>query len=446
MTTPSDTPETRFTTNGGIALAYQVIGEGPRDLLFVPGFVSHLEYGWEDPAYARFLRQLATFSRLILFDKRGTGLSERVVNPPTLEQRMDDVRAILDAASCDRAAVLGVSEGGAMAALFAATYPERVTALILYGATIKYAWAPDFPWGMTPEEHEARNRTWTENWGQPLGLDALAPSVKDDPRFRQWWGKLLRIGGSPASIATNRRMNMEIDVRGVLPSIHVPALIINRAGDRRVPVAAARYAAALIPGARFAELPGDDHLWWVGDWAAVADEIEEFLTGARPVAEPDRVLATVLFTDIVNSTQSAATLGDRRWADLLASHNMVVEQEVRRYRGRVIKNMGDGILATFDGPARALQAAFAIRQEVRKLGIEIRGSLHTGEIELMDEDVGGMAVHIAARVLGQAQPDGIWSTRTVKDLVVGSGFRFSEVGVFHLKGVPDEWQLFSVER
>jgi pimeloyl-ACP methyl ester carboxylesterase len=446
VTLMADTPETRYAFNGEIALAYQVLGDGPLDLVFVPGFVSHLECGWEEPSYARFLRRLAAFSRLILFDKRGTGLSERLVSPPTLEQRMDDVRVVMDTAGSERAAVLGVSEGGAMAALLAATYPDRVSALILYGPTIKYAWAPDYPWGTKPEELESLDREWRQEWGSPLGLEWLAPSMTGDHRFRQWWARYLRLAGSPAIISTNRRMNMEIDVRSALPSIHVPALILNRAEDHDVPIEAARYAAGQIPGAKLVELPGEDHFWWVGDTDAVADEIEEFLTGARQVSEPDRVLATVLFTDIVDSTRRAAEIGDRRWRDLLGSHNAVLREVVGRFRGRAIKSTGDGFLATFDGPARALQAAFAIHEETGKLGIGVRAGLHTGEIELIGDDVGGIAVHIAARVLAQALPGEVWSSRTVKDLVVGSGFKFQERGIYELKGVPDEWRLFSVER
>jgi len=443
MTTP---PETRYTQNGDVSLAYQVLGSGPFDLVLVPGFVSHLEYGWEEPAYARFLQRLASFSRLILFDKRGTGLSDRVGEIPTLEQRMDDVRAVMDGAGCQRAALLGVSEGGSMTSLFAATYPERTSALILYGSIVKAAWAPDYPWGTKPEQARSAEEEWRQGWGGPLGLEYFAPSVAHDERFRQWWAKLLRLGASPSAVITNRRINMEIDIRAILPAIHVPTLVVHRQGDQAVYVEEARYLAGHIPGAKLVELPGDDHFWWVGDWESIANEIQEFLTGERQAVEPDRVLATVLFTDIVDSTRHAAELGDRQWHDMVDSHNALTQKAIAGFRGQAIKSTGDGFLATFDGPARAIQCAIAIRDEVRRLGIEIRAGLHTGEIELIGKDVGGIAVHIAARVLANAGANEVWTSRTVKDLVVGSGFRFSECGVYGLKGIPGEWRLFTVDR
>jgi class 3 adenylate cyclase len=439
-------PETRYTRSGDVSLAYQILGSGPLDLILVPGFVSHLEHGWEEPSYARFLLRLASFSRLIMFDKRGTGLSDRVAGVPTLEQRMDDVRAVMDGAGSQRAALLGVSEGGAMTALFAATYPERTSALILYGSLVRTAWSPDYTWGVKPEEAESANEEWRQGWGGPLGLEMFAPSVAHDERFRQWWAKLLRLGASPSAVITNRRMNMEIDIRGVLPAIHVPTLVLHRLGDRSTLIEEARYLTEHIPGARLVELEGDDHFWWVGDSESILNEIQEFLTGERPAEEPDRVLATVLFTDIVDSTMHAAEMGDRRWHDLLDSHNALMHKSIAGFRGRAVKSTGDGFLATFDGPARAIQCAIAIRDEVQMLGIEIRAGLHTGEIELIGQDVGGMAVHIAARVLAKAEANEIWASRTVKDLVVGSGLKFSECGVYSLKGVPGEWRLFTVER
>jgi len=439
-------PETKYTHNGDVTIAYQVVGNGPFDLVLVPGFVSHLEQGWEEPAYARFLQRLASFSRLLLFDKRGTGLSDRVAGIPTLEQRMDDVRAVMDSVGCQRAALLGVSEGGSMTALFAATYPERTSALILYSSIVKAAWAPDYPWGAKPGEAEIANEKWRNEWGSPLGLEMFAPSVANDERFRQWWAKFLRLGASPSAVIANRRMNMEIDIRGILPTIHVPTLVLHRSGDQSIYIEEGRYLAEHIPDAKFVELRGDDHFWWVGDSDSIVNEIQEFLTGERQAIEPDRVLATVLFTDIVDSTKRAAEMGDRRWRDLLDSHNALMHKEVTRFRGRAIKSTGDGLLATFDGPARAIHCAFAISTEVRRLGVEIRAGLHTGEIELIGDDVGGIAVHIAARVLAKADANEVWASRTVKDLVVGSGFQFSERGIYNLKGIPGEWRLFTVEQ
>lgn len=442
MTAP---PETKYTQSGNVTIAYQTIGNGPFDIVLVPGFVSHLEQGWEEPGYARFLQRLATFSRLIIFDKRGTGLSDRIVGVPTLEQRMDDVRAVMDSADCQRAALFGVSEGGSMTALFAATYPERTSALILFGSIVKAAWAPDYPWGTKPEEAEKRNEKWRCEWGGPLGLEEFAPSVTHDERFRQWWAKFLRLGGSPSAVITNRRMNMEIDIRAILPTIHVPTLVLHRTGDQVVYIQEGRYLAELIPGAKLIELDGDDHFWWVGNSESVADEIQEFLTGERWATEPDRVLATVFFTDIVASTKKAAEIGDRRWHDLVDNHNALVKKIIARFSGRVVESTGDGFLATFDGPSRAIQCAIAIKDEVLGLGIEIRAGLHTGEIELIGQNVGGIAVHIAARVSAKAEASEVWASSTVKDLVVGSGVQFTERGVYNLKGVPGEWRLFSID-
>ncbi|MBI3161535.1 MAG: adenylate/guanylate cyclase domain-containing protein [Chloroflexi bacterium] len=441
-------PETRFAQSGDISIAYQIVGGGPLDLVVVPGFVSHLEQAWEEPAYARFLQRLASFSRLILFDKRATGLSERITGIPTLEQRMDDVRAVMDAAGSQRAALFGISEGGPMSVTFAATYPERVSALVLYGSIARGAWDSDYPWGDKPEDGqtEAWLEAWRKAWGSPYGIEDWAPSAAHDDRFRQWWAKYLRLSTSPGAIANIIRMNISIDVRAILPTIHVPTLILHRAGDRTVHVEQGRYLAEHIPGARFVELGGDDHLWWVGDSESLVNEIQGFLTGEQQTFEPDRVLATVLFTDIVNSTRRASQLGDRRWRDLLNGHNELIHKEIGRFHGRAIKSTGDGFLATFDGPARAIRCAFAIRDQIQQLGIEIRAGLHTGEIELMGDDVGGIAIHIAARVLEQARANTIWVSRTVKDLVVGSDFSFSEQGSFQFKGIPEEWRLFTVDR
>jgi class 3 adenylate cyclase/alpha-beta hydrolase superfamily lysophospholipase len=439
-------PETRYAQSGDVSIAYHVAGRGPLDLLIVPGFISHLEQAWEDPGYSRFLQRLASFSRLILFDKRGTGLSDRVTGTPTLEQRMDDVRAVMDAAGSERAALFGISEGGPMSILFSATYPERTSALILYGSIARGAWAPDYPWGTRlGEKWEDWLEGWRKGWGGPYSVETWAPSVAHDAQFRQWWARYLRLGASPSAVISIFRMNAALDVRDILPTLHVPTLVLHRSGDRAIDVEEGRYLAKHIPGAKFVELSGEDHLWWVGDSESIVDEIQEFLTGERLAAEPDRVLATLLFTDIVSSTEVAAGMGDRRWRDLLHRHNVVMRTEISRFRGHVIKAIGDGFLATFDGPARAIHCAFAVREQMRQMDIQIRAGLHTGEVELMDGDVGGIAVHIAARVLEKANADEVWASRTVKDLVVGSRFKFKEQGNYSLKGIAGEWPLFAVE-
>ncbi|MEM7221963.1 MAG: alpha/beta fold hydrolase [Pseudomonadota bacterium] len=438
-------PVTRYTQSGEISIAYQVLGDGPLDLLIVPGFISHLEQGWEDPAFSRFLNRLASFSRLIQFDKRGTGLSDRIAGIPTLEQRMDDVRAVMDAVGSERAALFGISEGGPMSALFAATYPQRVSSLILYGSIARGAWAPDYPWGARPDEIDEWIEGLQKEWGGPYGIDVWAPSAAHDEQFRQWWAKYLRLGASPSAVVNVFRMNAAIDVREILPAIHVPTLVLHRAGDRAIEIEQGRFLAQQIPGAELAELSGDDHLWWVGDSESIVNRVQEFLTGERQVVEPDRVLATLLFTDIVDSTKQVTEMGDSRWRDTLARHNSVMQTAIKRFRGRAVKTTGDGFLATFDGPARAIHCAHAASEEMQQMGIEIRSALHTGEIELIGEDVGGIAVHIAARILAEAKAGEIWTSGTVKDLVIGSSLRFSERGTYSLKGVSGEWPLHAVE-
>ena len=439
-------PETRYAKSGDVNIAYQVVGAGPRDLVLVPGWVSNSEVFWEEPGLSRFLRRLASFSRLILFDKRGTGLSDRVTDLPTLETRMDDVRAVMDAVGSERAALLGYSEGGPMCALFAATYPARTSALIMIGSYGRRTWAPEYPWGPTPEQHQEFFSKCEREWGGPVGLDARGPSVARDERFRQWWARLLRMGASPGANLALLRMNAEVDVRHVLPAVRVPTLILHSVGDRALDVRASRYMAERIPGAKYVELPGDDHLPWLSDADAILDEVEEFLTGVRHGPEPDRVLATVLFTDIVGATERAVALGDRRWRDLLDSHQALVRRELARFRGHEVDTAGDGFLATFDGPARAIRCACAISDEARQLGLEIRAGLHTGECELIGNKVGGIAVHIGARVAASAAPGEVRVSSTVKDLVAGSGLRFSDRGVHTLKGVPGEWRLFAAAR
>ena len=432
-------PETRYARSGDVHVAYQAVGGGPLDLVLVPGFVSHVEEWWEEPLCARFMERLASFSRLILFDKRGTGLSDRGADVPTFEQRMDDVRAVMDAAGSERAAVLGISEGGAMSALFAATHPERTAALVLYGTFAAFiSWVP------TPQQLEHFLRAIDDTWGTGQSLPRFAPSVADDPRLRRWWARWERLGASPGAAMALMRMNSEIDVRPVLPAIRVPTLVLHRTGDVAVNVQAGRYQAAHIPGARYVELPGVDHFPFVGDADAVLDEIEDFLTGVRPAPAPDRVLATVLFVDVVGSTERAARLGDRRWADLLAAFYALVRRELGRFRGREVDAAGEGLLSTFDGPARAIRCARAISDGVGGLGLQVRAGLHTGEVEVVGDAVRGIAVHIGARVAALAGAGEVLVSSTVKDLVAGSGIRFDDQGAHALKGVPDEWRLFRV--
>lgn len=438
------TPETRYARSGDVSIAYQVMGSGSLDLVYVMGWVSNIEFYWQEPSVNHFFQRLSSFSRLLVFDKRGTGLSDKVVNLPTLEQRMDDVRAVMDAAGSEKAALFGVSEGGPMSALFAATYPERTRALIMYGSYPKRQWSIDYPWAPTPEQRQVFYDTISEGWGGVVDLDTLAPSVMDDERFKKWWAAYLRHSASPADALALAKMNTEIDIRHILPAIHVPTLILHRSGDLDISVEGSRYMAKQIPKAKYIELPGNDHLLWAGDTEKILNEIEIFLTGELHSAEPDRILTTCLFTDIVDSTQAAQSLGDERWRNLLQSHNEVVRNQLLRYRGREIKTTGDGFLATFDGPARAVRCACAIRDAVRHLGIEIRAGLHTGECEVIDDDISGISVHIAARIMAKARPGEVFSSGTVKDLVAGSGIKFEKQGLFSLKGIPDEWEIYSV--
>jgi pimeloyl-ACP methyl ester carboxylesterase len=395
----------------------------------------------------RFLERLASFSRLILFDKRGTGMSDRVATTdlPTLEQRMTDVLSVCDAVGSERAALLGVSEGAPLSVLFGATHPDRTTAIILLGGFARELVGDGYPWGYTREALDTFLDEIRRDWGGPVGLDIRAPSRASDQRFRANWARYLRLGASPAAVLALVRMNAEIDVRPILESCRVPTLVLHRIGDQAVPVESGRYLAERIPGATLIELPGVDHLPWVGDAEAILGEIEQFLTGIRHEAEPDRVLATVLFTDIVHSTEHAAELGDRMWGDLLQAHHGVVREQLRRFDGTEVGTAGDGFLATFDGPARAVRCALAIVASVRPLGLEIRAGLHTGEIEQAADGVHGLAVHVGARIGALASAGEVLTSRTVKDLVVGSGLIFRRRGIFGLKGVPDEWELFVVD-
>jgi pimeloyl-ACP methyl ester carboxylesterase/class 3 adenylate cyclase len=438
--------ETRYAKSGDLRIAYQVHGDGPLDLVFAPGYLSHLEQNQWWPEYAGFFAKLASFSRLIVFDRRGTGLSDRILALGSFEELMDDIRVVLDAVGSDRAALFGGAEGGPMCILFAATFPERTSALVLGASYARRRWAPDYPWGLDEEAQQRILDGYEERWGRiGFGARAIAPTLADDERFQTWYAQAQRFSGTPASAREWFRITMDIDVRDVLPAIRVPTLVIHRSGDRVIPVESGRFLAKHIPDSKLVELPGQDHFPFVGDFDAGIDEIEEFLTGSRRRRQPDRVLATVLFTDIVGSTARAADLGDRRWTELLAEHHRVVRAELDRHRGKVVRLEGDGTLSTFDGPARAVNCAAAIRTALAPLGVEVRAGLHTGEVELAATGVEGIAVHIGARVAALARPGEVLTSSTVKDLVVGSGIEFSDRGRHELKGVPGEWRLYAVD-
>jgi pimeloyl-ACP methyl ester carboxylesterase/class 3 adenylate cyclase len=436
--------ETRYARAGDIRVAYQVVGEGPRDLVLVPGFVSNLELAWEHPPYERFMKRLSSFARVIVFDKRGSGLSDPVDRAATIEERIDDIRAVMDAVGCKRADVFAMSEGANMSAVFAASFPERLSALVLYGAYGRSTSTQDYPWGIPEAIRQlAVKEPEVETWGTGISLALLAPSRLQDKAMLRWWGRFERQSMSPAMARDVIRFNMEVDIREVLPSIRVPTLVIHSAEDV-IPVQGARWLAEQIPDAQFVEVPGDDHWPWITEPDASVDEVEQFLTGVRHEHEPDRMLTTILFTDIVGSTERAAALGDKRWRDLLQQHDRLVSRELDRHRGREVKAIGDGVLATFDGPARAIGCARAICEQANMLGMEVRAGLHSGEVELRDEDVGGIAVHIGARVANMAGPGEVLVSSTVKDLVVGSGFEFTDRGTHPLKGAPGVWRLYAV--
>ena len=437
--------ETRYARSGDLRIAYQVHGDGPIDLVFAPGYLSHLEQNQWWPDYARFIEKMAAFSRLIIFDRRGTGLSDRILSLGSFEELMDDIAAVMDAARSERAALFGAAEGGPMCVLFAATFPERTSALVLGASYARRTWAPDYPWGLDEQAQQRILDGYEERWGRPgFGSRSIAPSLVDDESFQTWYAQAQRFSGTPASARAWFRITMEIDVRDVLPAIRVPTLVVHRTGDRVIPVESGRYLAEHISDAKYVEIPGVDHFPFVGDFDATVDEVEEFLTGTRRSRELDRVLATVLFTDIVGSTARAAELGDRRWTELLAEHHRLVRQELDRHRGRVVRVEGDGTLTTFDGPARAIRCAEAIRDGVRALGLEVRAGLHTGEIELAGAGVEGIAVHIGARIAALAGAGEILVSSTVKDLVVGSGIEFADRGAHELKGIPGEWRVYGV--
>jgi class 3 adenylate cyclase len=443
--TPIGRPETKYAKSGEVHIAYQVLGEGDVDLVLVPGFTTHIELMWEHEPWARQLEGLASFARVITFDRRGSGLSDPVADAPTLETRMDDLRAVMDAAGSERAALVGLSEGVPMSILFAATYPQRVQALVCSGGMARTTDAGDYPWG-TPAEAltESVVELITPHWGDGSIFDVSAPSQAEDAESRSFYGRLERSTASPGMMIALAQMFLDIDVRAVVGSVHVPALVLHRTRDRLVNVRHGRWLAENLPNARMVEFEGDDHSFLYESADEWLGEMQEFLTGARPVPVSDRMLATVLFTDIVDSTRTAVELGDKRWRDVLERHQRAVRDDLAHFSGREVKSTGDGFLATFDGPGRAINCAKAILQSSEPLGISVRAGLHTGECEVMGEDIGGIAVHIAARVSAHAGARELVVSRTVKDLVAGSGIEFSDRGTHTLKGVPDTWQLYAV--
>jgi pimeloyl-ACP methyl ester carboxylesterase len=433
----------RYAQSRGLSVAYAESGEGELDLVVVPGFVSHLEVGLEQPLLAQMFRRLASFARVITFDKPGTGLSDPVSGAPTLEERMEDLRAVMDAAGAERAALLGASEGAPMSALFAATHPGRVRALIMYGSYARGTASADYPWAPSPDQIAAAVEAIGELWGTGAMLEAFAPSVAGEPDYVRWWARFQRMAASPAMAKAVVELAAEIDVTDVLPGIRVPTLVLHRTDDMLWPVEGARFVAERIPGARLVEVPGIDHQPWVGDVEPLMAEIESFLTGARHAPEPDRQLLTVLFTDIVGSTGRAAELGDHRWRELLETHDQCVRGKLDAHRGLEVKTTGDGFIATFDGPARAVHCALEICEAVGPIGVQVRAGVHTGECEVTGDDVVGIAVNIGARVGDLAGPGEVLVTGTVKDLVVGSSLDFEPRGTHELTGVPGEWNLFA---
>jgi class 3 adenylate cyclase/predicted alpha/beta hydrolase len=438
-------PATRYAEAAdGVNVAYQVFGEGSVDLVIVPGWVSHLELIWEQPQAAAFLTRLSKFSRVILFDKRGTGLSDPVTQAPSVDERMDDIDAVMRATESDRAALLGYSEGGPLALAFAATQADRIVAVIAYAAFARLLSAPDYPLGMPDDIVEVFSDGLRRAAIDGELYDAVAPSRKGDDEFRQWFGRLARQSASPTSARHYFAANVQIDVRSLLQSLSIPVLVLHRTGDNVVPAEAGRYLAEHIPGAKYVELDGGDHWPWFGDSDAVLEEIEEFLTGMRHAGPTDRVLATVLFTDIVKSTEQLARVGDKAWTERLDQHDAILHRQIERFRGRALKHTGDGFLATFDGPTRAVQCAQAIQAAARGIGLDVRAGLHVGECEIRSADVAGLAVHIAARLAEIAADDEVLVSGTVRDLVAGSGIEFEDRGEHELKGVPGTWKLFAV--
>jgi class 3 adenylate cyclase/esterase/lipase len=437
-------PVARYAKSGDLHIAYAVQGDGPIDLVWIPPWISQVEYLWAEPSLERVMARLTQFARVITFDRRGSGLSDPLFGAPTLEDQMDDVLAVLDAAGSESAVICGTLEGGPMAALFAATFPERTDALVMYATFARATWAPGYEFAWPAEIRDQHMEAGIKQWGQGWVTAGVAPSKVQDPGFMEWAGRLERLAASPATIRRIFDLIGEFDVRDVLPSIRVPTLVMHRRDDSFIKVDHSRYIASKIPGARYVELEGEDNMFSLGDAEAVLGEIEEFLTGTRHEREPDRMLATVLFTDICDSTARAAEMGDRGWRFLLERHDALFRQALERHRGREVKRTGDGFMATFDGPARAIRCAASIAEAMGSLGLQIRAGLHTGELEVMDGDLGGLAVHIASRVMGAAGPNEVLVSGTVKDLVVGSGIDFEDRGERELRGVPGEWRLYAV--
>jgi pimeloyl-ACP methyl ester carboxylesterase/DNA-binding winged helix-turn-helix (wHTH) protein/class 3 adenylate cyclase len=442
------TPETKYAANGDVNIAYQVIGSGDIDIVFVMGWISHIEYFWKHPSFANFLNRLASFSRLIVFDKRGTGLSDRVPNNqlPTLEQRMEDVHTVMDAVNSEKAVLIGVSEGGPMCSLFAATYPDRTLALVMFGTYAKRIWEEDYPWAPTPEKHENFLNVIKQDWGKPVGIEIRAPSMVDDAAFRDWWATYLRMGASPSAAVALTKMNAEIDVRDVLPLIRVPSLVIHRKGDMCLKVEEGRFVAAKIPGCKYIELAGIDHLPFVGEQDEVLEEIENFLTGVRFQGEYDRVLATVLAIKIVNPKFYENRLGKFDWNDLIERSRDFVSRQIQLFKGREVSFDEHGILATFDGPARAIRCATAITDAAVRLGLRVKTGLHTGECDVLGDKVSGIAVNLAGQIADDAEFGEILASRTVKDLVAGSGLNFEESDLKTFADVQGTWRIFSVKR
>jgi class 3 adenylate cyclase len=432
-------------SSDGVHIAYVIEGDGPLDLVWIPPWISQVEYLWTEPTLRDAMDRMTRFARVITFDRRGVGLSDPLLRAPTLEEQIDDVLAVMEAAGSERAAICASIEGGPMAALFAATHPERTGALVLFGTFARSTWAEDYPFAWKIEDRMAMSRETLAHWGEGRAVMRVAPSRVGDPAFRDWAARLERLAASPATARRIFEVQQGVDVRDVLPSIRVPTLVLNRRGDTTVDPGHSHYLAQHIPGARHVELEGVDNMFSAGDLDAVLGEIQQFLTGSRPERDPDRMLATVLFTDIVGSTRRAATLGDRAWRETLERHDDLMRNAIARHRGREVKHTGDGFLATFDGPARGIRCAASVAEAMGSLGIEVRAGLHTGECEVRGGgDLGGLAVHIAARVMDAAGAGEVLVSSTVKDLVVGSGIDFSDRGARELRGVPGEWRLFSV--
>jgi len=434
--------EVRYAVNDGVHIAYTVVGDGPVDVVYTPGIWSNLDVMWEEPRWARFLDRLASFSRLIVFDMRGVGLSDRGPGPPFLESQMADISAVMEAAGSESAIIFGGARGGAMSMLFAATHPDRVRALVLYAAVAKTVRGPDFPHGKSEQEQQVFFDRFVAEMGTGTNLDLQGPSGLAEPRFVSWWARFERLVATPSAYRELAGIFRDLDVRPLLPSIQAPTLVVQRVGDRITPVSQGRFLAAAIPNARLVELPGEDHIPFLGDADAIADEVEEFVTGTRSAPEADRFLSTVLFTDIVGSTERQAAIGDHAWKDVVLAHHGLVREALARWRGTENDTAGDGFYATFDGPARAVRCALEVADRVHALGIEIRAGVHTGECELVDGKCGGIAVAIGARIASLAGPSQILVSQTVKDLVTGSGLGFEDRGEHTLKGVPQPWRLF----